>query len=205
VQSSRIQSWALATPSSSSPIIVTETLTRSGISPSSLMNSRAMEAEVLRSPLVRSLVIQSLSSEAIEVVIECSVGRPTFELTPKIRTRHPTRSPSMRHDIGDRLAVDGEDNPLACPDRVDDLTHPISQISNLNVHGCHRRTLLHRALGLDPAHVSERSSPVHDAHRTDGASPRGLRRLLPEGTVPTTAATARSSLQVAQFGRDDEA
>jgi len=46
----------------------------------------------------------------------------------------------VRNDIGDRLAVDGENHPLACPDGIDDLAGPIPQVTYADLHVRQRST-----------------------------------------------------------------
>jgi hypothetical protein len=46
----------------------------------------------------------------------------------------PTGSLTMRHDVGDRLAMHGEHDALASPDRVDDLACLIPEFADTDLH-----------------------------------------------------------------------
>lgn len=47
----------------------------------------------------------------------------------------------MRHDVGDRLAVNREDYPLPGFDCINDVARPISQVSHPNLHVRHGSTI----------------------------------------------------------------
>ena len=49
-------------------------------------------------------------------------------------TWQPAGSLGVGHDVGDRLAVHGKDNPLTGSHGVDDLTRLIAKLTHANLH-----------------------------------------------------------------------
>ncbi len=58
----------------------------------------------------------------MKVITQTRVGGLLHQPATQEISRNPAGPSSVGDDVGDRLAVDGEDHPLTCPDGVHDLT-----------------------------------------------------------------------------------
>jgi hypothetical protein len=56
------------------------------------------------------------------------------ELLAEVLAREPSGATTVRHDVSDRFAVDGQGDPLAGLNGVDHLACPVSQVSDANLH-----------------------------------------------------------------------
>ncbi|MDX6564496.1 MAG: hypothetical protein QOE10_158, partial [Gaiellales bacterium] len=81
-----------------------------------------------------------LSGEALEIIAKSRVSRPIRKLSTQMVTRQPAGPLTVGHDVGDRLAVHGEDYPLTGPHGVDDLTRPVAKLAYTDLHVLHRST-----------------------------------------------------------------
>lgn len=79
-------------------------------------------------------LLQGLSGEAVEIVTKRRVGCPFDELPPQMITGRPASPLTVGHDVSDRLAVHGEDHPLAGPHGIDDLTRLIAEFTHPDLH-----------------------------------------------------------------------
>ncbi len=62
----------------------------------------------------------------MKVITQTWVGGLLHQPATQEISRNPAGPSSVGDDVGDRLAVDGEDHPLTRPDRIDYLAGPVS-------------------------------------------------------------------------------
>lgn len=82
----------------------------------------------------RSKLVKSLTGKVTQLQRKCRVGRTLVELVSKLSTAKPASALSVRNYVGKGIAVDGENDPLAGPYRVDDVGRTVAKVSNTNLH-----------------------------------------------------------------------
>ena len=75
---------------------------------------------------MRSKLPERLAREFVQLVSKSGIGGAVGELRAQLRSREPARAAFMGHDVGDWLAVHGEDHALASSDGVDDLASVVA-------------------------------------------------------------------------------
>jgi len=75
-----------------------------------------------------------LSGEAVEIVTKGRISRPLNKFSTQVITWQPTGAMTVGHDVGDRLAMHGQDNSLASPYGVDDPARLIAKLAHAILH-----------------------------------------------------------------------
>jgi hypothetical protein len=87
-----------------------------------------------------------LSGEAVEIVTKGRISRSLHEFATQVIAWQPTGAMTVGHDVGNRLAMHGQDNSLSSSYGVDDPARLIAKLANTDLHVRQRSTFAEPAL-----------------------------------------------------------